>query len=161
MPSEIAAAIERYAAGAEVPLACLAGLTAEDLLAKPVPGTWSIAEIVVHLADSDLTGSDRMKRVIAMDKPLLLAFDETRFAQRLHYQAQDARVAAELFRLNRRLTAAILRQLPEEAFARQGVHTEAGLISLRELVVNFADHLDGHINHLRTKRELLGKPLPS
>ena len=159
MPSPVAAIVERYFAGAEVPLAAIEGLSAAELTARPIPGTWSIAEIVVHLADSDLTGSDRMKRVIAMERPLLLAFDESSFAARLAYNEQDVRAAAELFRLNRRLTTAILQRLPTEAFARQGVHTEVGLVSLSELVEKFSQHLDGHMIHLRHKRTLLGQPL--
>lgn len=159
MSSPSAALLERYLAGAEVPLATIQGLSAAELTARPIPGTWSIAEIVVHLADSDLTGSDRMKRVIAMDRPLLLAFDESSFAQHLAYNEQDVQAAAELFRLNRRLTANLLGRLPEEAFARQGVHNVAGLISLSEIIAGFAEHLDGHMIHLRHKRAMLGKPL--
>ena len=57
--------IERYAAGANVPAEAIRGLTPTDLNAFPVPGTWSIQQIVIHLMDSDLIGSDRMKRVAA------------------------------------------------------------------------------------------------
>ena len=57
----------------------------DDLLAYPVPGSWSIQEIVIHLVDSDLILADRMKRIIAEDNPTLIGFDETQFTRNLHY----------------------------------------------------------------------------
>jgi hypothetical protein len=151
------AAVERFAAGAAVVAAEIAGLSREDLLARPIPGTWSIHEIVVHLCDSDLVGTDRMKRVIAEDKPLLLAYDENKFVARLGYDDISAAAAAELFRLNREMMAGILRRLPDEAFARYGIHSETGVKTLLDLVTGYAEHLDGHLVHLRKKRGLLGK----
>lgn len=159
MATTIEDAISRYAAGADVPQKALEGLTADDLRARPVPGTWSIQEIIVHLWDSDLVGSDRMKRVIAEPTPLLVNFDENLAVERLGYQASDPHLAAELFRLNRLYMSDLLRRLPADAFERAGVHTQAGLKTLLSLVIGFADHLDGHMAHLRHKRELLGKPL--
>ena len=73
--------IEQYEAGAGVPALAIRGLSVEDLDAHPVPGTWSLREIVVHLMDSDLVGSERMKRVIAMEEPSLLGYDESAFAR--------------------------------------------------------------------------------
>src|SRR5690242_93429 len=95
--------IERYLAEAADLGKSIASLAAEDLLAFPVPGTWSIQQIVLHIVDSDLVLSDRMKRVIAEDKPLLIGFDETKFATRLHYEVQDPGLACEVFVKNRQL----------------------------------------------------------
>lgn len=151
--------IERYAAGGAALAAAIAGLAREDLLALPVPGTWSIQQIVVHMLDSDLIGSDRMKRVIAEERPHLLAYNESLFASRLGYEHVDADKACEVFQLNRELTAGVLRRLPDEAFERVGVHSENGPETLAYLVTAYADHLDGHLKFIRQKRELLGKPL--
>src|SRR5262245_48318339 len=68
--------IEEYARGATRPAEAIAGLTPSQLNAEPVPGTWSIQQIVLHLMDSDLVGSDRMKRVIAEREPQLIGYDE-------------------------------------------------------------------------------------
>lgn len=151
--------IERYESGADALHAVLAGLTDADLDAHPVPGTWSIREIVLHLMDSDLIASYRMKRVIAMDEPTLQPYDETLFNQRLMYQRLDANRAAEVFRLNRLLTASMLRLLPEEAFRRTGMHEETGLHTLTDLIRIYADHLDHHLKFARNKRTMLGKPM--
>lgn len=151
--------IERYAEGAGALARALEGLSAGELDAVPVPGTWSIRQIAVHLMESDLIGTDRMKRVAAENRPLLIGYDESAFIARLRPELVEPREAAELFRLNRVLTARLLRALPDEDFARAGVHNEKGKVTLGDLVRTYVDHLEGHLVHLREKRRLLGKPL--
>jgi len=151
--------VERYVAGATVPVEAIRGLTTQELNAFPVPGTWSIQQVVLHLMDSDLIGADRMKRVIAEESPTLLAYDETAFSKRLFYETLDPTQACEVFRLNRLLTGAILRKLPDAAFARAGTHTERGRETLEDLVKGYADHLDHHMKFVKEKRRALGKPL--
>lgn len=150
--------IEQYAAGADQPLKGIAGLTAAQLNAFPIPGTWSIQQIVIHLMDSDLIASDRMKRIAAENRPLLIGYDQDAFMAKLQPEKVDAAMAAEVFRLNRLLTAQVLRNLPDDAFEKVGVHNERGLLSLRELVTGYVGHLEGHMAHLRHKRSLLGLP---
>ncbi len=149
--------IDRYAAGADVPLKGIEGLSKSDLDAHPGPGKWSIRELVAHLFDSDLVAIDRMQRIAAMDKPLLIAYDETRFVERLDYATRDPGLAAEGFRTNRLIFTGVLRSLPAEAFKRVGVHNERGLISLVELARGYCDHLDHHMKFLWDKRKKLGK----
>jgi uncharacterized damage-inducible protein DinB len=151
--------IERYAAGAPVPGQWIKGLTLDELRAHPVPGTWSIHTLAHHVLDSDLIASHRMKRIIAEDTPLLISYDETAFSKSLGYEKMDVQLACELFRLNRELTAQILRQLPEAAFARCGVHNQSGKVSLAQILDTYIQHLTHHETFLREKRTRLGKPL--
>jgi uncharacterized damage-inducible protein DinB len=151
--------VDRYAAGAGVPGQWIKGLTREDLAAVPVPGKWSVQQLIQHVLDSDLIASHRMKRIIAEENPLLISYDETRFAQKLGYDKLDPQLACDLFRLNRELTAQILRQQPESAFERTGIHNERGRMSLRECVELYVEHLEHHKPFLVEKRERLGKPL--
>ena len=58
----------------------VAGLTPEQETTRIGPGAWSVAELSAHLLDSDLVFSDRMKRVLAEDDPVLQAFDENAWA---------------------------------------------------------------------------------
>lgn len=153
--------IDQYEAGGKVLALGIEGLSREDLLAVPVPETWSIQQIVLHLLDSDLVMADRMKRIIAEDDPLLIGFSESRFAQRLFYEAQPAEEAVRLFALNRRLMAMVLRQLPELAFQRIGTHNKRGQLKLAELVDGAIRHLEHHMAYLHVKRAKLGKPITS
>jgi len=153
------ALIDEYEAGGDLPARAISGLTRDELLAHPIPGTWSVQEVVLHLMDSDLVGSDRMKRVIAEPNPTLLAYDETLWNKSLGYDRADATAACEMFRLNRKLTATILRWLPDEAFGRTGNHTERGIESLGQLIEGYVEHLNHHLKFVREKRAKLGKPM--
>ncbi len=50
--------LERYLAAADLPSQAIAGLTPAERNAFPVPGTWSIQQIVLHLMDSDLIAAE-------------------------------------------------------------------------------------------------------
>lgn len=152
-------AVERYAAAAEVPGKAIAGLTGEQLRAFPVPGTWSIQQIVAHLTDSDLIAAYRMKRIIAEEQPKLDLWDENAFVAGLPYQDLPAREVCALFRLNRTVLAHILRGLPDAAFERTAIHQEMGPMTLGQFLRIYVNHLDHHMAFLKKKRELLGAPL--
>jgi hypothetical protein len=151
--------IELYAAGGKLLRSAIAGLTREDLTAFPVPGTWSIQQIVLHLMDSDLITADRMKRIIAEENPTLIGFDESSFARELFYHDQSIEDAATIFDLNRRMFSVVLRKLPASAFAREGTHNERGPLTLAQLVEGMVKHMDHHLKFLYEKRNKLGKPL--
>ncbi len=79
-PQELA---DQYLAGAAQLRAAVAGMTRDQLLARPVAGRWSTMEVLCHLSDFDLVLADRMKRIIAMaaEMPLLLVADEDLFVK--------------------------------------------------------------------------------
>src|SRR5438128_8874192 len=81
--------IDSYLAGPQTLRQAVAGMTREQLLARPVPGKWSTLQVVCHLSDFDPILSDRMKRVIAEDEPTLIGADENHFAANLAYQDRD------------------------------------------------------------------------
>jgi hypothetical protein len=151
--------IDQYAAGGGKLRPAIAGLTRDDLLARPGPGAWSIHELVIHVVDSDFVGMDRMKRVIAESDPPLIGFDENLWiaAHAPHEQSLDDAIV--LFEAGRRQMVRILRELPVSAFSRAGQHSERGALTLENLVQTFVTHLDHHLKFLYEKRERLGKPL--
>ena len=52
--------------------------------------------------------------------------------------------------------ARILRSLPAEAWARSGVHTEAGLLTLEQHLQVEVDHVPHHLKFIAEKRKALG-----
>lgn len=144
--------IGRYALGPAVLEYAVHGLTEQQVRAKPGPGEWSIAELVAHLADSDVVGSDRMKRVIAEPDASLLAYDENAWNDRLYMQSAPIDLAVALFGANRRWMERILRTCSDEDFARAGVHSETGRKTLADLLATYVGHLDHHLKFLYAKR---------
>ena len=157
--SRMAPVIDRYAAGGPLLVYATSGLAPEHETTRVGPGTWSIAELVAHLLDSDLVHGDRMKRVIAEDEPVLQAFDENRWIDRLDSRAMPVEEAVNLFHAHRRWMTRILRDRPDADFTRVGLHTESGRKALADLVATAVGHVDHHLRFLFAKRAALGVAL--
>jgi|SRR5581483_2158481 len=150
--------IDAYLAGVQTLRQAIAGMSREQLLKKPVPGKWSTQEVVCHLGDSEQAWVHRMKRVIAEDRPLYLGYNETRFTATLPYHEMDVEEEVNLFEQLRRQMAGILRRLPPEAWRRDGVHNERGLLTLEQMVQVETDHVTHHVKFILEKRRALGLP---
>jgi hypothetical protein len=150
--------IDGYLAGAQALRKAVAGMTREQLQARPVPGKWSTQEVVCHLADFDPILADRMKRVIAEDRPQLLGADEQRFAAALAYHERDVEEELTLIERTRSQMARILRTLPAEALGRVGVHNERGPLTLERLLMTATNHIPHHVRFINEKRQALGLP---
>jgi hypothetical protein len=154
--ASLAQMIDDYLAGPQTLRQAVAGMNREQLLARPVPGKWSTLEVVCHLADFDPIIADRMKRVIAEDRPALLSADENRFVAALAYHQRDLEEELDLIERTRRQMAHILRTLPPEALARVGVHNERGPRTLEQLLTGAAGHITHHVKFIMEKRQALG-----
>ena len=147
-----AALIAAYEQGIEHLHAAVAGMTQQQLLARPIPGKWSTQEVVSHLADTEVYFTDRIERTIALERPLLMGVDERPYPERLNYQAFDLAEQLGLFTALRRHVIRILRLQPEEAWQRTAVHSETGLVTLRQLVFKAVRHLSHHLPFIAEKR---------
>ena len=156
--STYTAQIAAYEAGAAILQHAVSGLSSEQLNARVAPGMWSIQEVMVHLLDSDLASTHRMRRIVAEELPLLIAYDEDAFIAKLPASQLDLAGALELFAVNRRFTAQWLRTLSDDAFAREGIHTQRGKVSLLFIVEAYSRHVDHHMKFVDGKRAaLLGR----
>lgn len=151
----IGAVIDRFEAGGDEPGRVIEGLNREQLHAHPVPGTWSIQQIVCHLMDTDQVAAYRMKRIITEDRPTWDLYDENAFAVKLDYEKRDPVDTCEVFRLNRRLMAALLRGLPKSAFDGVAQHQEVGELSLDSFVRLYTHHLEHHMRFGWEKRKMV------
>jgi hypothetical protein len=152
--------IAAYRQGIDDLRSAVAGMTTEQVLARPVPGKWSTVECVGHLADTEVFFTDRIVRTVAMDRPLLMCTDERLYIERLDYQSFDLDEQLALVTALRRHAARILRAQPPEAWSRTAVHSQSGLLTLRQLVLQAVRHLRHHLPFIAEKRAALraGQP---
>lgn len=137
--------------------AAVAGMTREQMTARPVPGRWSTLEVVCHLADFEPVFVERMKRVLAYDEPpLLLAADEHRFAAALRYHDRDPEEELAVVEATRRAAATLIRGLSPAQLARPGVHSIKGLVTLEQVIRTVTGHIPHHLPFVREKRAALG-----
>lgn len=155
-PDELPAlldAFERQPAELE---SLIVDLSPDQLCARPIANTWTPLELLAHLADSETVYADRVKRIIATDKPLLLGYDESAYVTTLRYHQRDPEIELGIIRLARRQLGPVLRGLPPHAWARTGVHSRRGLFTLKELVQTWVGHVSHHMEFLSRKRIALG-----
>jgi hypothetical protein len=156
---EIDHLIDDYLGGIGTLRRAVSGMTPEQLVDRPIPGRWSTLEVVCHLADFEPIYAERMKRVIATDRPLLLAAGREQFARTLAYHGRDVGDELALIDLTRRQMARILRSMPEETWDRVGVYQRENheeLRSLRRLLEMITGHIPHHASFIAEKRRALG-----
>ncbi len=165
MNDEHAHLIEHYARAGEHLALAIRGLTQEDILQPPPPssdpnvGKWSIQQVVIHLADSELVMADRIKRLIAEEQPTLLSFNENRWVEHLAYEQQSAIDAATLVELSRKQLGKVLMTLNDEAMNRVGTHSEHGEMTLKKVIEMANTHLEHHLKFIHAKRAAMGKEM--
>ena len=148
--------IEAYLDGPKKLRQAVAGMSREQLLARPIPGKWSTLECIAHITDFDPIYADRMKRVIAEDMPTLLGADEEKFAAALCYQDRDLQEELAIIETTHSQLARILRKLPDSALQRVGNHNERGPLTLEKLLKGQTDHILHHLKFILEKRTALG-----
>ncbi len=140
----------------------LVDLTHEHLKAKPRPGKWSIQEIVMHVADSEIMGAARIRQTYTQPGSSFAVYDQDVWANHLGYQGQDnsaVQNALKLFESLRSTTSVIFHHARVEDWGKIGVHAEHGEITLRNLLELYADHSERHIEQILYIRSLIDKTM--
>ena len=143
--------LQQYEQGAELLRATVRRAREDQFPLHPVPGTWSIQQVVCHLADFEPIYADRMKRVLVEDNPTLFGGDPDVFAAGLHYEHRNLQEELELIAVVRQQMARILRQTDIEDFQRTGVHSESGPLTLETLLERITRHIPHHIGFIEDK----------
>jgi len=149
--------IDEYLAGTELLRQAIAGMTDDQLDAKPVPGKWSTRQVVCHIADFETIYADRMKRVITEPMPTLLGGNPDKFAASLAYEKRPVQDELILIAAVRRQMATILRALGPDDFRKTGNHPRDGALTLEALLKRITEHIPHHVRSIEEKRRALGQ----
>jgi hypothetical protein len=150
---ELSNLLERFRRAPELVALVLTGVFGdeEDFVAQP--GQWSIRQIAAHLADSELVGATRLRFVLAEAAPPLAAFDQDAWTKNLDYARRKPKSSLETFRRLRAENHELLKDLPEAAWERTGIHSRQGAMTLRQIVEGYAGHAESHARQIQQVRE--------
>jgi DinB family protein len=146
--------IAKYAAGYDEVISALEGFPKDKLTANLIPGKWSAAEIVQHLADSEMTSAIRLRRLLVEDRPVIQGYDQELFATRLRYNDRDLAPALEALRGARATTVQLLERMTDEDWLREGTHSESGRYTAEDWLEIYAAHAHGHADQIRRLKRI-------
>jgi DinB family protein len=132
--------------------ALIKGRKKAQLTRQPAPGKWSVAEIMAHLADTEIVVSWRLRQILSSSGIPIQAYDQDSWANTFDYAHRDPKRSLETFRLLRENNLALLKTAPRKLWENYGVHQERG----NESVAHTARMIAGHdVNHLQQVEKIL------
>lgn len=119
---------------------------------KPGPDSWSIIEIVVHLADTEANMFVRLRTALAEEGKTITPFDQNAWAQALDYQNQDVALALEVLTVLRRGNHALLQRLSQDDWVRYWTrsfqHPESGRVTVVDWLDFNIRHVEAHLRQI-------------
>jgi uncharacterized damage-inducible protein DinB len=122
-------------------------LPKERIDRAPGPGAWSAASVLAHLADAEQVYGVRLKMVVAADRPVITPYDQEDW-ERLFGQLESVSSALERWRVLRNSTLRLLDSLPDESWARVGLHEERGEESIEKVARMLVEHDRAHMKQM-------------
>jgi len=110
------------------------------------PGKWTAAEILCHLADTEIAFSFRWRQALAEQNHVVQTFDQDLWAPR--YPSMSGEDALEALLALRRWNALLLDRLADADWERPVTHPELGALTFRTLVEVMAGHDLNHLGQL-------------
>jgi uncharacterized damage-inducible protein DinB len=148
--------LDAYLGGPGALKAAVAGMSRDQLLARPVAGKWSTLEVICHLADTDANIAHRIKRVLSEERPTFDRVQPERMLGALAYDTRDADEELMAFEFTRRQVARILRATPAAAWERTGIVGDRGEKTVTQMINGAVEHLAHHLKFVVEKRRALG-----
>ncbi len=129
------------------------GASAEQLAKRPAPDKWSVSEVLVHLAEAEVSCFWRYRQMIEHNGSSILPFDQDLWYELGDYRSRDAKESLQLFRLMRDANLRLFDRLTPEQWQRGGVHSERGPMTVADLARQMAGH---DVNHVAQVEKALG-----
>lgn len=140
--------IKEYSLGYTMIWDAIEGLTEEELRYKPAPNKWSIHQILIHVTDSEISATPRLKKVLAEDEPILVSFDQDAWANTLSYDLLDREQYLHLFKLLRTSMQPILDNLTSEQSRRVGMYINQERFTFKQLLEFRVQHVRDHLDQI-------------
>lgn len=147
------ALIEEYSRGFTMLRESINELSEEEIRYNPGKDKWSIHQIIIHLTDSELVATHRMKKVLSEPEPLLPAPDQDAWASSLVYEQLDREQYLLVFKMLRSSMLTILHNLTTAQFERIAVYPDGARLTFKDLLEFRVDHIRGHLDQIERVRK--------
>lgn len=123
-------------------------LSDEELSKTYREGSWTVRQLVHHIADSQLNMYQRLKLALTEENPTVPAFDEEKWAVQPDTELPIESSIKMLEGLNERIVS-LGNNLTEEQLERTFTHQINGEITVAKKIAKLAWHEDHHLAHIK------------
>ncbi len=128
------------------------GVKKKTLYKRPESDAWSAAEIIAHLAETELVLGWRYRTTAEKNGAIIQPFDQDAWAKNSQYRECDVNEMLELFSVLRAANMRFIAGLPTAALENTGIHQERGMESIRHMINLEAGH---DLNHIKQIKRIL------
>lgn len=143
--------IRQYRDGHRDVTQAFAGITERELDHSAEKGEWTPRQIAHHLGDSEMMSAIRIRRLLTEDKPVIYAYDEKAFAEKLTSD-RPIEPSLEAMRWARETCAQLLDRMTEDDWRIIGTHTESGRYTPEDWLRIYAAHGHDHAEQIKRAR---------
>lgn len=121
------------------------------ILEERKPGKWSKKEVLGHLIDSAIHNLVRFTEINYAAKPYRhRPYNQIDLVNINQYQTKDINELNELWLSLNRQIIRIMKSVDEEALDYKIILSDESVIDLRFLMTDYVEHLEHHINQIRS-----------
>jgi hypothetical protein len=124
-------------------------LTESELSKSYGVGKWTVKQLLVHLADADSVLLNRIQRIIAEPKQVIWAFDQDLWCENLDYKNYPLEISKSIYLANRQALIYLAKKYYVTLGAKEFVHSETGLRTLKNEFDKVSLHNQGHIEQIK------------
>jgi hypothetical protein len=124
----------------------IAGCSDDDLDRAPMPGKWSVREILCHLADCELSFGVRLRQGVVESHHMIQIFDPDEWAK--HYDGIAVRDAIDAYTATRNWNLRFLENVLPAALDRPITHPKRGTMTYRHVLETIAGHDRNHLQQI-------------
>lgn len=134
----------------------LDGLNEEQLRWKAESASWSITEVLAHLADHSIVVSFRIRDILADTKAQLPAFNQDAWVNGQYAGEGNVVDSLELFRSLLHYNGLLFGRLGDAEWEKNGVNFKGETVSIADIVRSFTAHVQTHLAQIeRIKNRVL------
>ena len=150
--------VDAYLAGPDELRLAVADMSRDQLVARPIPGKWSVLEVVCHLADTEANIAHRLKTVLAEDRPEFERVQPDRLLAALAYHSREPDEEISRSSTSRAGRSPVsCRISPARGLGTDGDRSKnAGRGPSAQMLNGAVEHLKHHLAFIIEKRHALG-----
>jgi hypothetical protein len=133
----------------------VAGLNDTQLDTPYREGGWTLRQVVHHLADSHMNAMVRTKLMLTEEDPPLKGYNQEDWAL-LPDVRLPIRPSLDVLKGLHERWSSLLQSISEQQWARTGLHSESGKMTLESILNTYSRHGENHVAQITGLRKAKG-----